>query len=102
MRRDTVAVSLAQRGQPPCFSHQCVYKIMVVPCIDFKSLDDDDITPAETMYVDNVVSDVRGNASTIIDHGYTNKVDQEHISDIRSSIIVSIVNKRQLYLNRFM
>ena len=50
----------------------------------------------------SVVSDDRGNASTIIDHGYTNNADQEHISDIRSSIILSIGSKRQLYLNQFM
>ena len=65
---------------------------------DFKCLDHSDITPVETMYVDNIVSNVCGNISTIIDHGYVGNVDQEHISDILSSILVSIVSKRQLYL----
>ncbi len=99
---EIVAVSLAQGGPPPCFLHECVYKTMVQPCIDFKNLDDNDITPVETTYVENVVRDVRGNSSVIIEHGYTGNIDQEHISDIRRSILVSIVSKRQLYLNQFM
>jgi hypothetical protein len=65
---EIVAVSLTQGGPPPCFLNECVYKTMVSPCADFKTLDDKDITHAETMYVDNVLSGVHGNSSTIIDH----------------------------------
>ena len=78
-----------------------VFETMVAPSIDFKSLDNNKITHEETMYL-NVVSDVRGNSSTIIYHSNSCNVDEEHISDIRRSILVSIVSKRQLYLNQFM
>ena len=60
------------------------------------------ITPEEKVNLDNIVSDLINNCSTIIDHGYTGKIDQEHISDIPRSVIVSLVTKRQLYLSEFM
>ena len=75
---------------------------MVNPKKDLKHLDDNDITPEEKDNLDNIVSDLINNCSTIIDHGYTGKIDQEHISDIRRSVIVSLVTKRQLYLSEFM
>jgi hypothetical protein len=75
---------------------------MVDANTDFMSLDDNDITPAEKIHLENVVSDLRSNSSAIMEHGYIGKIDQEHIGDIRRSIVVSIVSKRQLYLSQFM
>ena len=83
------------------FFHECAYEQMVNPKKDLKHLDDNDITPEEKVNLDNIVSDLINNCSTIIDHGYTGKIDQEHISDIRRSVIVSLVTKRQLYLSEF-
>jgi hypothetical protein len=74
---------------------------MVDANTDFMSLDDNDITPAEKIHLENVVSDLRSNSSAIIEHGYTGKIDQVHIGDIRRSIVISIVSKRQLYNERF-
>ncbi|XP_028395679.1 uncharacterized protein LOC114519707 [Dendronephthya gigantea] len=100
---EIVAVSLAQGGPPPCFLHECVYKTMVNPKLDLKNLDETDITPEEKIYLDNLVmGDVAKKSSDIIEHGYTGKIDQDHINDIRRSIVVSIVSKRQLYLGEFM
>ena len=99
---EVIAISLAQGGPPPCFLHECVYRTMVDANTDFMSLDDNDITPAEKIHLENVVNDLRSNSSAIIEHGYTGKIDQEHIGDIRRSIAVSIVSKRQLYLSQFM
>ena len=75
---------------------------MVNPKKDLKHLHDNDITPGEKVNLDNIISDLINNRSTVIDHGYTGKIDQEHISDIRRSVIVSLVTKRQLYLSEFM
>lgn len=99
---EIAAVSLSQGGPPPCFFHECAYEQMVNPKKDLKHLDDNDITPGEKVNLDNIISDLINNRSTIIDHGYTGKIDQEHISDIRRSVIVSLVTKRQLYLSEFM
>ena len=64
------------------------------PKKDLKHSFDNDVTPEEKVNLDNIVSDLL-NYSTIIEHGYTGKIDQEHVSDIRRSIIVS------LYLSEF-
>ena len=39
---------------------------------------------------------------TIVDHGYTGVIDQEHINDITGAIMISLVTRRQLYLSEFM
>ncbi|CAB4008203.1 Hypothetical predicted protein [Paramuricea clavata] len=99
---DVVAISLAQGSPPPCFLHECVYRTMVDANTDFMSFDDNDITPAEKIHLENVVSDLHSNSLAIIEHRYMGKIDQEHNGDIRRSIVVSTVSKRQLYLSQFM
>ena len=40
--------------------------------------------------------------NTIIEHGYTGTVDAPHIEEILSSVAISLVSKRLVYLNEFL
>ena len=98
---EIAAVSLAQGGPSPCVLQGCVYDSMVNPESDFKSLNLEHITPEKRM-LENIHNDLDNHRDTIVDHGYTGVIDQEHLSDITGSILISLVTRRQLYLSEFM
>ena len=75
---------------------------MVNPETDFKSLNLEHITPQEKMILENIQNDLGNHRDTIAEHGYTGVIDQEHISDITGSILISLVTRRQLYLSEFL
>ena len=52
--------------------------------------------------LDSILNDLGSHSDTIVDHGYTGQIDQEHISDITGSILISLITKRQVYLKEFM
>ena len=99
---EIVAVSLAQGGPPPCFLDECVYDTLVNPETDFNSLNEKHITPEEKKMLESIQNDLGSHYDTIVDHGYTGQIDQEHISDITGSILISLITKRQVYLKEFM
>lgn len=99
---EIAAVSLAQGGPSPCVLQGCVYDSMVNPETDFKSLNLEHITPEEKMILENIQNDLDNHCDTIVDHGYTGVIDQQHISDITGSVLISLVSRRQLYLSEFM
>ena len=99
---EIVAVSLAQCGPPPCFLDACVYDTLVFPETDFNNLNEKHITPEEKRMLDSIQNDLGSHSDTIVDHGYTGQIDQEHISDITGSILISLIPKRQVYLKEFM
>jgi len=90
---EIVAVSLAQGGPPPCFLEECVYDTMVNLESDFTNLNEMHITPQEKKMLENIRSDLDNHNDTIVDHGYTGKIDQEHISDIMGSNMISLITK---------
>ena len=98
---EIVAVSLAQGGPPPCFLDACVYDTLVSPETDFNNLNEKHITPEEKRMLDSIQNDLGSHSDTIVDHGYTGQIDQEHISDITGSILISLITKRQVYLKEF-
>lgn len=99
---EIVAVSLAQGGPPPCFLEECVYDTLVNPETDLNNLNEKHITPEERKMLESIQNDLASNYDTIVDHGYTGKIDQEHIGEISGSILISVVTKRQVYLKEFM
>ena len=99
---EIVAVSLAQGGPPPCFLEACVYDTLVSPETDFNNLNEKHITPEEKRMLDSIQNDLGSHSDTIVEHGYTGQIDQEHISDIMGSILISLITKRQVYLKEFM
>ena len=58
-------------------------------------------TASEQRVIDNIKSDVNLHREFVMEHGYTGPIDEAHIEDIVRSLIVSIVNKRVLYLREF-
>ena len=87
---ETVAVGLAQGCLPPCFLDACVYNTLVSPETDFNNLNERHITPEEKRMLDSIQNDPGSHSDTIVDYGYTGQIDQEHISDITGSILISL------------
>ena len=88
-----VAVSLAQGGPPPCFLEECVYDTLVNPETDLNNLNEKHITPGGRKMLESIQNDLGSNYDNIVDHGYTGKIDQEHIGEISGSILISVVTK---------
>lgn len=65
---EIITVGLAEGGPTLCFLHERLYTTMFKPDVDFKNLDDNDITPTEMIYLETVVSVLRGNSSVIVEH----------------------------------
>ena len=99
---EIVAVSLAQGGPPPCFLDECVYDTLVNPETDLNNLNEKHITTEERKILESIQNDLASKYDTIVDHGYTGKIDQEHIGEISGSILISVVTKRQVYFKEFM
>ncbi|XP_028417210.1 uncharacterized protein LOC114541494 [Dendronephthya gigantea] len=98
-----VATSLSQGGPAPNFLHDSVYNLMVNPNVCMSDLDaNKHLTSADKNLLTAVRSDVSLHQETILEHGYTGVVNQDHIEEIVKSIIISIVMKRVVYLKEFM
>ena len=50
----------------------------------------------------SVRSDIIACSSTIIEHGYTGRIDDDNADQIINSMIVSIVSRRLVYVNEFL
>jgi hypothetical protein len=97
------AVSLAQGGPSPSLFEECVYDTLVNPDIDMMKLNiDQHLTKSEKELINKIRNDIKGNQDKILDHGYTGVIDDGHVDEIVRSIVVSLVNKRVLYLKEFM
>ena len=107
-----VSASLAQGGPPPNCLDESVYTLMAEGHIlcpqDFDA--NKHLMPADKKFLDSVRSDVTAYSSTIIEHGYTGRIDDDNagrIDDdnadqIINSMIVSIVSRRLVCVNEFM
>ena len=97
------AVSLAQGGPPPCFLEECVYNLLVNPDIDVKNLSPEThLTAADQSVINQIREDVTPHQEMIIEHGYTGKINQEHVEDIVQSIVISIVTRQVVIMKEFM
>ncbi|CAB4011888.1 Hypothetical predicted protein [Paramuricea clavata] len=93
------AVSLAQGGPSPSLFEECVYDTLVNPDIDMMKLNiDQHLTKREKELVNKFRNDIKGNQDKILDYGYTGVIDDGHVDEIVRSIVVSLANKRVLYL----
>ena len=97
------AVSLAQGGPPPCFLEECVYNLLVNPDVDVKNLSPEThLTAADQSVINQIREDVTPHQEMIIEHGYTGKINQEHVEDIVQSIVISIVTRQVVIMKEFM
>lgn len=58
--------------------------------------------PADKKLLDSVRNDIITYSSTIIEHGYTGRIDDDNADQIINSMIVSIVSRRLVCVNEFM
>ena len=97
------AISLAQGGPSPSLFEECVYNTLINPDIDMMKLNiDEHLSKSEKELVEKIKNDVKGNQDIILDHGYTGVIDVDHVDEIIGSVVISLVNKRILYLKEFM
>ncbi|XP_028412774.1 uncharacterized protein LOC114535677 [Dendronephthya gigantea] len=97
------AVSLAQGGPSPSLFDECVYETLVNPDIDMMKLSTDKhLAKSEKVLIEGIISDVKGNETTIMDNGYTGLINDAHVDEIVKSIVINLINKRILYLNEFL
>ena len=99
-----VAASLAQGGPALNCLDESVYTLMseaqkLCPQ-DFDA--NKHLMPADKRLLDSVNSDVTAYNSTIIEHRYTGRIDDDNSDQIIKSMIVSIVSRRLLCVNEFM
>ena len=89
------AVCLAQGGPAPCFLEECVYHLLFNPDVDVKNLSPEShLTAADQSAIKQIREDVTPHQEMIIEHGYTGKINQEHVEDIVQSIVISIVTRQ--------
>ena len=99
-----VSASIAQGGPAPNCLDESIYTLMAEAhklCPrDFDA--NKHLMPADKKLLDSVRSDVTAYSSTIIEHGYTGRIDNDNADQIINSMIVSIVSRRLVCVNKFM
>ena len=72
------------------------------PAVDVKNLNiNQHFTNCEKLLLEAVAPHPSGHQDAIIEHGYTGVIDANHICDIQGTLMVSIINKRMLFLSEF-
>ena len=100
-----VAVSLARGGPPPNFMDASVYQLLVNPDINLNSLDSNiHFTPKDKTLL-KCVSECGvfddPSTDTILENGYTGKIDALHKEDIVETIKINRITKRLCYIRQF-
>ena len=98
-----IACSLAQGGQSLSFLQPSVFNIMAESHIKLQELDPKNhLTEDNEALIKSVTNDVKSHTDSIIDHGYTGCIDNDHITEISTSMAVSIVSRRLVYVKEVM
>lgn len=100
---EIVAASIAQGGPAPCFLEESVYGLMADPNVPLQQLESEKhLTTSDGELLNAIKEDIIAHTDTIIEHGYTGTVDASHIEEILSSVAISLVSKRLVYLKEFL
>ena len=98
-----VAASLAQGGSALNCLDESVYTLMVAHKLCPQDFDGNKhLIPADKKLLDSVRNDIITYSSTIIEHGYAGRIDDDNADQIINSMIVSIVSRRLVCVNEFM
>ena len=97
---EIVAASIAQGGPAPCFFESCAFDAIWKE-VDLLNIRDEDLTAEEHVIIDNVRQDCTKHQDFIFENGYSGQVTNDHVQEIISSIKVSFVSRRSLYMNEF-
>jgi len=98
-----VAASIAQGGPAPCFLEESVYGLMADSNVPLQQLESEKhLTTSDRELLNAIKEDIAAHTDTIIEHGYTGTVNASHIEEILSSVAISLVSKRLVYLKEFL
>ena len=97
---EIVASSIAQDGPAPCFFEPCAFDA-IWKQVDLLNIQDKDLTAEEHIILGNVREDCTKHLDFIVENGYSGQVTNDHVDEIISSIKVSFVSRRSLYMNEF-
>lgn len=97
---EIVAASIAQDGPAPCFFEPCAFDAIWKE-VDLLNVHDKDLTAEEHIILDNVREDCTKHLDFIVENGYSGHVTNDRVEEIISSIKVSFVSRRSLYMNEF-
>ena len=97
---EIVAASIAQDGPAPCFFEPCAFDA-IWKDVDLLNIRDEHLTAEEHIILHNIREDCTKHLDFIVENGYSGQVTNDHIEEIISSIKVSFVSRRSLYMNEF-
>ena len=98
-----VAASIAQGGPTPCFLEESVYGLMADPNVPLQQHDSvKHLTTSDMELLNAIKEDIMAHTDTFIEHEYTGTVDASHLEEILSSVAISLVTKRLVYLMEFL
>ena len=73
------------------------------PNVPLQQLDTEKhLTTSDRELLNAIKDDIMAHTDTIIEHGYTGTIDDSHIEEILSSVAISLVTKRLVYLKEFL
>ena len=97
---EMVAASISQGGPAPCFLEPCAFDAIWKE-VDLLNIQDKDLTAEEHTILGKVREDCTKHLDFIIENGYSGQVTNDHVEEIISSVKVSFVSRRSLYMNEF-
>ena len=97
---EIAAVSISQGGPPPRFLAESSFDLMVSEENEVGSIEKY-ITDSDSNMLAAINGSIKENIDTIIDHGYTGVIDNDHKDEIIATIKVSMMSRRSVYLREF-
>ncbi len=97
---EMVAASISQGGPAPCFLEPCAFDAIWKE-VDLLNIQDKDkdLTAEEHTILGNAREDCTKHLDFIVENGYSGQVTNDHVEEIISSIKVSFVSRRYLYIS---
>lgn len=102
MHTDFISYSIVQGGPPSYLFEECVYNMLINQEVDINQLTAaQHRTKHENELLTRIANDPKGMEKTILEHGYTGMISNDHLEAITSTVILSIISKRLLHLKEF-
>ena len=100
---EIVAASIDQGGPAPCFLKENVYGLMGDPNVPLQQVESEKhLTTSHRELLKTIKEDIMAHTNSIIQHRYPGTADASHIEEILSSVAISWVSKRLVYLKEFL
>ena len=93
-----MAVSIVEGGPPPKFLDESVFYMLCNGIADVKSLIEENFSPNDRSFFNQIKKNPQEMSSLIIDNGFTGVINDQSIKTIIETMMVSIASKRRMYL----